>query len=50
MEAVLDRGKEGELIRKARVMGVVEAAGQIAPGDPIAVDLPPPPHKPLLVV
>jgi MOSC domain-containing protein YiiM len=47
MAAVLDRDAEGNLIRKAGVMGVVLAAGDVRPGDPIHVELPPPPHKPL---
>ena len=47
MAAVFDRDAEGNLIRKAGVMGVVVAEGEVRPGDPIAVDLPPAPHAPL---
>jgi MOSC domain-containing protein YiiM len=43
--AVLDRGSNGELIRKAGVMGVVLAGGEVAVGDRIAVELPPEPHR-----
>ena len=47
MRAVLGRGPSGELIRKAGIMAVVIAGGVVRPGDEIAVDLPPPPHRPL---
>jgi MOSC domain-containing protein YiiM len=50
MRAVLDRDEEGNLVRKAGVMAVVLAGGDVRPGDPIAVDLPPPPHSPLAPV
>lgn len=50
MYAVLDRDAEGGLVRKAGVMGIVVAGGEIRPGDVIAVDLPPPPHRPLAPV
>ena len=47
MSAVLDRDADGDLVRKAGVMAVVLADGEVRPGDAIAVDLPPPPHTPL---
>lgn len=47
LAAVLDRGPEGQVIRKAGIMTVVRSGGVIRPGDPIAVQLPPPPHRPL---
>ena len=50
MQAVLDRGLKGELVRKAGVMGVVVAAGEVRRDDPIAVTLPPEPHFPLAPV
>ncbi len=40
MNAVLDRGDDGELIRKSGVMSIVIAGGDIRPGDPITVELP----------
>jgi MOSC domain-containing protein YiiM len=40
MAACLGRGPDGEPIRKAGVMGVVLAGGQVKAGDEIAVDLP----------
>jgi MOSC domain-containing protein YiiM len=47
MAATLDRDAEGNLIRKAGVMGIVLAGGDVRPGDRIAVALPPEPHQPL---
>jgi MOSC domain-containing protein YiiM len=48
--AVLARDAAGEVVRKAGVMAVVRADGEVRPGDAIAVELPPPPHRPLEVV
>jgi MOSC domain-containing protein YiiM len=50
MAAVLDRGADGELVRKAGVMSVVLSGGEIAVGDLIEVRLPPEPHQPLAPV
>ena len=47
MKATLDRDEKGELIRKAGVMGVVVAGGDVQPGDSIGVELPAAPHRPL---
>jgi MOSC domain-containing protein YiiM len=47
MDATLDRGPGGELIRKAGVMAVVLEGGEIEPGDEIEAELPPEPHRPL---
>ena len=47
MEAVLDRDKNGKLIRKAGVMGIVNVGGDVKPGDLIQVVLPPEPHQTL---
>jgi len=47
MTAVLDRDAAGNLVRKAGIMGVVLASGDVRPGDPIRVELPPEPHEPL---
>jgi len=44
MSAVLDRDADGELVRKSGVMGVVLEGGEVRPGDPIEVELPPEPH------
>lgn len=40
MQAVLDRDPAGRLIRKAGVMGVVVAGGEVRRGDAIVVELP----------
>jgi MOSC domain-containing protein YiiM len=47
MAASLDRDDQGNLVRKAGVMGVVLAGGAVYPGDPVRVELPPEPHRPL---
>lgn len=47
MAATLERDDAGRLVRKAGVMAVVLAGGEVRPGDPIEVELPPPPHRPL---
>jgi MOSC domain-containing protein YiiM len=47
MVATLDRGEQGELIRKAGVMAVVLESGDVRPGDTIEVVLPAPPHRSL---
>jgi MOSC domain-containing protein YiiM len=45
MAATLDRDAHGDLVRKAGIMSVVITGGEIWPGDPIAVELPPSPHR-----
>ena len=50
MAATLDRDERGELVRKAGVMGVVVASGEVRPGDAIRVELPPGPHRSLAPV
>lgn len=47
MAAVLDRDRDGKLVRKAGVMAVVVSEGEVCPGDGISVELPPAPHVPL---
>ncbi len=47
MEAVLDRDAEGNLIRKAGIMGIVLEGGMVKPGDLIQVRFPDPPFLPL---
>lgn len=44
LKAVLDEDKDGNLIRKAGIMGVVLTGGTVAPDDEIRVELPPLPH------
>ena len=50
MAAVLDHDEQGRLIRKAGIMGIVLTVGEVRPGDPIRVRLPPEPHRPLVPV
>jgi MOSC domain-containing protein YiiM len=50
MAAVLDRDEDGALVRKAGIMGIVLASGDVSVGDEIRVELPAPPHQPLLPV
>jgi hypothetical protein len=50
MAAVLDRAPDGALIRRAGIMAVVLAGGDVRPGDGIAVELPAPPDAPLAPV
>jgi MOSC domain-containing protein YiiM len=45
MAATLERDAGGHLVRKAGVMGIVLAGGDVSPGDPIRVELPPAPHR-----
>lgn len=45
--AVLDRDQQGNLIRKSGIMGIVLASGDVHPGDPIRIELPPEPHRAL---
>ncbi|HEY2695623.1 MAG TPA: MOSC domain-containing protein [Pseudonocardiaceae bacterium] len=50
MKAVLGRDADGNLVRKAGVMSIVLADGEVRPGDAIEVELPARPHQPLGVV
>lgn len=44
MKATLDKDENGDLVRKAGIMGIVLEGGLIAVGDEIRVALPPTPH------
>ena len=50
MSAVLDRDEQGNLVRKAGVMGIVLKGGIIRPNDTILVRLPEGQHNPLQCV
>jgi MOSC domain-containing protein YiiM len=50
MQAVLDRDAEGNLVRKAGIMGVVVRGGRVRAGDAIVVELPDGEPKPLAPV
>ncbi|MGH2627503.1 MAG: MOSC domain-containing protein [Anaerolineales bacterium] len=45
MAAVLDRDADGNLVRKAGVMGIVVTSGMVRPGDAIVVALPAQPQS-----
>jgi RimJ/RimL family protein N-acetyltransferase len=47
MAAVMPRDENGVIARKSGVMSIVLASGEVHPGDPIRVDLPPEPRRPL---
>lgn len=47
MSALLDRDADGRLVRKAGIMSIVVAGGPVRPGDPVMIELPPAPHRPL---
>jgi MOSC domain-containing protein YiiM len=47
MAAVLSHDEHGMLIRKAGIMAIVVAGGEVRPGDVIIVELPPEPHRSL---
>lgn len=40
MQAVLDRDADGNLVRKAGIMGVVVSGGYVRPGDAVTVEMP----------
>ena len=50
MAATLDKTADGALIRKAGIMSIVIAGGEVRPGDTIAVELPALPHEALAPV
>ncbi len=50
MAATSARDAAGNLIRKAGIMGIVLAGGEVSEGDAIAIELPPLPHQPLAPV
>lgn len=47
LKAVLPRDSEGKVIRKAGIMGIVFAGGEVRVSDGIQVELPAEPHRPL---
>ncbi len=47
MRATLGRDGDGKAIYKAGVMSIVVSDGEVRPGDPIGVELPPQPHRSL---
>jgi len=47
LKAVLGRDADGKLVRKAGVMAIVLAGGEVRPGDSIGISLPALPHRAL---
>ncbi|MFS0861069.1 MOSC domain-containing protein [Fredinandcohnia sp. 179-A 10B2 NHS] len=47
LKTVVDKDSEGNLVRKAGIMGVVLQSGEVRPGDTIRVEYPPRPFKKL---
>ncbi|WP_431949435.1 MOSC domain-containing protein [Actinacidiphila sp. bgisy167] len=47
LRQVVGRDERGAVVRKGGIMGVVLHGGEVRPGDPIAVELPEGPHRPL---
>ena len=50
MQAMLAYDEHGNLVRKAGIMGIVVAGGEVREGDRIEVELPTEPHAPLAPV
>ena len=50
MKALISRSAEGEVLRRAGIMGIVVASGTTRPGDLIRVELPAGEHVPLGIV
>ncbi|WP_201777577.1 MOSC domain-containing protein [Streptacidiphilus jiangxiensis] len=47
LKECVGKDADGNVVRKAGIMGVVLRGGEIRPGDPITVELPDGPHVPL---
>ena len=50
MAATLERDGDGRLVRKAGIMAIVVDGGAVCAGDRVAIELPPPPYRPLGLV
>ncbi|MFP8940731.1 MOSC domain-containing protein [Streptomyces fenghuangensis] len=47
LKRVVGRDEDGNVVRRAGIMGVVRTGGVVRPGDTIGVELPAEPHRPL---
>ena len=47
MKATLAYDEDGNLVRKAGIMGIVLAGGEVREGDAVEIELPPEPYRPL---
>jgi hypothetical protein len=45
LKRVVGRDETGRLVRRAGIMAVVVAGGEVRPGDAVGVELPPVPHR-----
>lgn len=50
MKATLTRDEGGRLVRKAGIMAIVVAGGEVGEGDRVEIELPPGPYRPLAPV
>ncbi len=50
MKATLARDEDGNLVRKAGIMGIVVKGGEVGEGDAVEIELPPLPYRPLAPV
>ena len=50
LAAVVGHDDTGSVVRKSGVMSIVIQDGDVEPGDPIVIELPAAPHRPLEVV
>lgn len=50
LKRVTPKGEDGNVVRLGGIMSVVRAGGVVRPGDPISVELPAEPHRPLAPV
>jgi MOSC domain-containing protein YiiM len=50
LKQVVGRDEDGAVLRRAGIMSVVVTGGPVRPGDPVEVELPSGPHRPLDVV
>ncbi|MEU1040999.1 MOSC domain-containing protein [Streptomyces sp. NPDC005907] len=50
LKQVAGRGEDGAAVVRSGVMSVVRAGGVVRPGDPVAIELPDGPHRPLRIV
>ncbi|MEE1938657.1 MOSC domain-containing protein [Streptomyces sp. TRM 70361] len=50
LKRVVGRDADGNLVRRAGIMGIVRTGGVVRPGDTISVQLPAEPHRPLAPV
>ncbi|MEV0494289.1 MOSC domain-containing protein [Streptomyces atratus] len=47
LKRVVGRDEAGNIVRKAGIMSIVRTGGVVRPGDPVEVELPAEPHRPL---